>query len=176
METIVRLTGGIGVDRAIDAVGVDAQMPRKGPAAEKSRQEEETFQAELKEIAPEIRPQGKNWVPGDAPTQAFEWEVEALAKAGTLSIVGVYPETLRFFPIGRAMMKNLTMNMGNCSHRKYIPLLLEMVESGVFDPSEVLTQVEPMASVIDAYRAFDERKQGWMKVELVPEKVVAGVR
>src|SRR5205814_3146537 len=33
IETIKRLTDGIGVDRAIDAVGVDAERPHRGPAA-----------------------------------------------------------------------------------------------------------------------------------------------
>jgi len=32
VATIMELTGGIGVDRAIDAVGVDANMPTSGPA------------------------------------------------------------------------------------------------------------------------------------------------
>src|SRR6185369_12163367 len=35
IETLLELTGGIGVDRAIDAVGVDEQRPHKGPAAKK---------------------------------------------------------------------------------------------------------------------------------------------
>src|SRR6185312_355965 len=33
VATIRELTGGIGVDRAIDAVGVDANHPHHGPAA-----------------------------------------------------------------------------------------------------------------------------------------------
>jgi threonine dehydrogenase-like Zn-dependent dehydrogenase len=96
------------------------------------------------------------------------WAVEALAKAGTLSIIGVYPETVMFFPIGKAMNKNLTLKMGNCNHRKYIPLLLELVESGVVEPEKILTQVEPMGSAIEAYQAFDRHQQGWVKVEMVP--------
>jgi threonine dehydrogenase-like Zn-dependent dehydrogenase len=44
----------------------------------------------------------------------LKWAVEALAKAGTLSIIGVYPPTVRDFPIGEAMNKNLTIRMGNC--------------------------------------------------------------
>jgi threonine dehydrogenase-like Zn-dependent dehydrogenase len=62
------------------------------------------------------------------------WAVEALAKAGTLSIIGVYPPTVRSFPIGKAMNKNLTVHMGNCNHRQYIPLLIDMVRSGEVDP------------------------------------------
>jgi threonine dehydrogenase-like Zn-dependent dehydrogenase len=94
--------------------------------------------------------------------------VEALAKAGTFAIVGVYPAKARNFPIGLAMNKNLTLQMGNCNHRKYIPLLIEKVRLGVVDPLEVLTQTEPLISAIDAYKGFDQRLAGWMKVELLP--------
>jgi threonine dehydrogenase-like Zn-dependent dehydrogenase len=96
------------------------------------------------------------------------WAAEAIAKAGTLSIIGVYPETAQSFPIGAAMNKNLTLKMGNCNHRKYIPMLIEKVQSGVLDPEKVLTQVEPMTSVLDAYKAFDTRQPGWVKVKLEP--------
>ena len=47
-------------------------------------------------------------------------------------------------PIGTAMNKNLTVQMGNCPHRKYIPLLLDLVQNGTVDPAQVLTQVEPL--------------------------------
>jgi len=30
---------------------------------------------------------------------------------------------------------------------------------------------EPLTSAIDAYRAFDERQPGWIKVELRPSRV-----
>jgi threonine dehydrogenase-like Zn-dependent dehydrogenase len=98
----------------------------------------------------------------------LQWGVEALAKAGTLSIIGVYPETAETFPIGKAMNKNLSIRMGNCNHRKYIPMLLDKIRSGVLDPEKVLTNVEPMTSAIDAYKAFDTRQSGWIKVKLQP--------
>jgi threonine dehydrogenase-like Zn-dependent dehydrogenase len=168
VEVILRLTGGIGVDRAIDAVGVDSMHAHHGPAEKTARKQRSEFKRELKQVAPETNPAGDNWVPGDAPAQALLWAVDALAKAGTLSIIGVYPEQMRTFPIGQAMMKNLTMNMGNCPHRKYIPRLLELVRTGAVDPLEILTQVQPLTSAIEAYRSFDTRKPGWMKVELEP--------
>jgi len=172
VEAIRRLTGGIGVDRAIDAVGVDANRPHHGPAAQQAKQQKAQFQQELKEVAPETNPQGDSWHPGDAPSQALIWAVQALAKAGTLSIIGVYPLTARSFPIGMAMNKNLTIQMGNCPHRKYIPLLIDLVHSGVIDPSAILTRIEPMTSVIEAYKAFDQRQPGWMKVQLEPALAV----
>jgi threonine dehydrogenase-like Zn-dependent dehydrogenase len=168
VQAIRDLTRGIGPDRAIDAVGVDSERPKSGPAAGEARKQAGRFDQELKEIAPETNPQGALWKPGDGPSQAVAWAVESLAKAGTLSIIGVYPQTDRFFPIGAAMNKNLTINMGNCNHRKYIPELVAMVEAGTVDPVSVLSHVEPMSDVLEAYRQFDQRKPGWVKVELVP--------
>jgi threonine dehydrogenase-like Zn-dependent dehydrogenase len=66
-----------------------------------------------------------------------------------------------------AMNKNITIKMGNCNHRKYIPHLVDLVRSGSFDPTSIITQHEGMEAAIDAYKAFDERRPGWLKVELV---------
>jgi threonine dehydrogenase-like Zn-dependent dehydrogenase len=166
MEVIRDLTGGIGVDRAIDAVGVDANHAHHGPAAQQAKQNEQQFQQERQQVAPETNPQGDNWHPGDAPSQALQWAVEGLAKAGTLGIIGVYSPQMQNFPIGQAMNKNLTVKMGNCNHRKYIPMLIDMVQNGTLDPRMILTQTEPMTAVLDAYKAFDTRQPGWIKVEL----------
>jgi threonine dehydrogenase-like Zn-dependent dehydrogenase len=164
------LTNGVGVLRAIDAVGVDAYRPEGGPAYVASRAMKSQFQEEQKETELEGSGAtwGGQWKPGDAPSQVLTWGVEALAKAGTLSIIGVYPETMTRFPIGMAMMKNLTLQMGNCPHRRIIPTLIEAVRAGRVDPLKVLTQVEPMTDAISAYKAFDKRKSGWVKVELKP--------
>ena len=167
-ETIKRLTGGIGVDRAIDAVGVDAERPKRGPAASESEQLAGSFEAELEGNAPETGQQDETWKPGDAPSRALRWAVEGLAKAGTLSIIGVYPPTMESFPIGMAMNKNLTLNMGNCNHRKYLPRLVELVRTGAVVPSQLITQVEDIEDAVEAYRAFDERQPGWLKVDLAP--------
>ena len=168
IEALKGFTSGIGVDRVIDAVGVDATHPHHGPAANKSALNHGKDQAERKLVAPKTREQNGNWHPGNAPSQALFWAVEAAAKAGKISIIGVYPEMSERFPIGKAMEKNLTVKMGNCNHRKYIPMLLDKVQSGVLDPETVLTNVEPLTSVIDAYKAFDTRQPGWVKVKLEP--------
>lgn len=145
VATLKRLTAGIGVDRAIDAVGVDAEHAAHGHG------------------------DSGQWQPGDAPDQALQWAVEALAKAGTLSIIGVYPQQARSFPIGLSMNKNLTINMGNCHHRKYIPTLIDMVLNRRIDPASILTQTRPMNDAIAAFEAFDRREPGWIKVQLRPQ-------
>ena len=75
---------------------------------------------------------------------------------------------MQHFPIGQAMNKNLTLKMGNCNHRRYIPMLVDLVEAGAVTPTKILTQREPLTDVIAAYKAFDTRQPGWVKVELVP--------
>ena len=91
-----------------------------------------------------------------------------MAKGGTISIIGVYPEQAQTFPIGKAMNKNLKIVMGNCPHKKYIPELIHKVQSGIIDPTIILTQTEPLTDVIEAYKQFDRRQAGWIKVALKP--------
>jgi len=165
---ILEMTKGIGVDRAIDAVGVDADKPDSGPAAKTVKTSKKEYERQLEQIAPKTRPKKGNWEPGRAPSLVLEWAVESLAKAGTLAIVGVYPVSAKAFPIGLAMNRNLKLRMGNCPHRKYLPKLVEMVRNGTIHPSKILTQVQPLTDVIEAYKAFDLRQEGWMKVELLP--------
>lgn len=166
VEALKQNTGGIGVDRAIDCVGVDANMPHHGPAEGKVDKKE--FKKQVEEVAPKVNVEQGNWHPGDAPSMVFQWMIESIAKAGHISIVGVYSPLVKIFPIGAAMFKNLTLKMGNCNHRKYIPKLVDMVRSGVVDPTQVLTQVGPLSGALDAYKNFDRREPSWIKVELEP--------
>jgi threonine dehydrogenase-like Zn-dependent dehydrogenase len=170
VETLKGLTGGIGADRVIDAVGVDAVSGNQGAVTDVAKDISKKAKPDLRKVAPITNEQGDNWHPGDSPSQALLWEVESIAKAGTLSVIGVYPQTVNTFPIGAAMNKNLTVRMGNCNHRRYIPMLVNMVRAGVVDPTEILTQREPITAAIDAYKEFDRRMPGWIKVMLEPAK------
>ncbi|GAB3554617.1 zinc-dependent alcohol dehydrogenase [Arthrobacter tumbae] len=165
VEALKEATLGAGVDAVIDAVGVDAQSPSSGPAAPDS-EEREQFDQELGQVAPKTNVQGENWVPGDAPSQAAQWAVETVAKNGRIGIIGVYPPQLTSFPIGQAMNKNLTIRMGNCNHKSVAPPLLDLVASGVFDPTRFITQHEEVPDAVDAYRTFDRREEGWLKTVL----------
>ncbi|HVV89933.1 MAG TPA: zinc-dependent alcohol dehydrogenase [Solirubrobacterales bacterium] len=155
VETLRRLTGGIGPDRVIDAVGVDAEGPEDKPEL-------------VEEVAPDRAPHDGQWRPGNAPDQVARWAVEAVAKAGTIGVIGVYPPTMERYPIGAAMNKNLTLKLGNCNHRRYVPELVEMTRAGLVEPAAVLTQLEDIVDVERAYEAFDRRDAGWLKVELEP--------
>ncbi|HEY4237429.1 MAG TPA: zinc-dependent alcohol dehydrogenase [Gaiellaceae bacterium] len=158
VELVGEMTRGIGPDRVIDAVGVDANRPADADGEE--------FEHAIEQLVPERAREGTQWQPGSGPTQALQWAVEMVAKAGTISLIGVYPPTVEQFPIGEAFMKNLTITMGNCNHRKYIPRLVELTRAGAVDPSALVTQVEDVAGAIEAYEQFDHRQPGWLKVAL----------
>ncbi len=70
------LTGGIDVDRVIDAVGVDAERPATGVPAEQAEQ----FETERQQAAPETNVQADQWVPGDAPSQVLHWATQAVLR------------------------------------------------------------------------------------------------
>jgi threonine dehydrogenase-like Zn-dependent dehydrogenase len=166
VQAVLELTGGIGTDRVIDAVGVDAQRPSGGPAADALRGQADQFDHERDEAAPEQRPDGGTWVAGDAPSLAARWSVQLVAKAGTIGTAGVYPPQLQHYPFGEAFMKNLTLKAGNCNHRRYIPRLVTMVASGELDPTPLITRWTGTEDAIEAYRTFDRREAGWTKVAL----------
>lgn len=156
-------------DRAIDAVGVDALRPHRGPATAKVPVDE--LERERHEIAPDAQLAAPQWVPGDGPSLVLTWAVDGVCKNGTVAVIGVYPETAHTFPIGKAMNKNLTLNLGNCDHRKIIPIVLDLVRTGVVEPTQVRSHVEPISAALDAYSHFDHRDPGWIKVELKPQLV-----
>jgi threonine dehydrogenase-like Zn-dependent dehydrogenase len=166
VAAIADLTRGIGVDRVIDAVGVDAQRPKSGPAAEEAGQNAGEFDAERQAAAPEAKSDGGRWEPGDAPSQVSRWAVQAVAKAGSIGVIGVYPPGFSSYPIGAAMNKNLTIRLGNCNHRRYIPKLIGLVASGAVRPTDFITQVGTPDEAVDAYESFDRRESGWLKTVL----------
>jgi threonine dehydrogenase-like Zn-dependent dehydrogenase len=168
VEFIKEMTRGIGPDRVIDAVGVDAEPPQRGPAADETVEQAKRFAQQVDQVTPEGTAGNGQWKPGSAPSQVLDWAVQCVAKAGTVSIIGVYPPALETFPIGQAMMKNLVVKAGNCDHRRYIPRLLEMVRTGAVDPTAIVSRREPLTSAIEAYEAFDRRDEGWLKVKLEP--------
>ncbi len=167
-EIIKELTKGTLADIVIDAVGVEAEKPSSGPAKKEGEKLKKEFQQELESIAPKLNVQGKQWKPGDAPSQALRAAVGMAAPGGTISIIGYYPPELDAFPIGQAMNKNLNIVMGNCPHKKYIPLLLEKVRIGVVDPTTILSQERTLEEIVEAYKHFDLREEGWIKVAIKP--------
>ncbi|MBI2775593.1 alcohol dehydrogenase catalytic domain-containing protein [Candidatus Dependentiae bacterium] len=161
VEELRKLTKGKGPTRIIDAVGVDAEHASHCSPAMRAE-----FKKEQKKIAPKTRIHDGNWIPGSGPSQVFRWAVDAIAKNGVISIIGVYSDLSESFPIGKATGKNVTIRMGDCNHRKYLPMLLSWVKNGKIDMRPFLTQKLPFTNIIEAYKHFDKREDNWLKVAL----------
>src|SRR3712207_6900250 len=76
-----------------------------------------------------------------------------------------HPSSLFFFQAEDGIRDIGVTGVQTCA----LPIsLVELVRTGKVDPTKVLTKVEPMTDAIEAYKAFDKRKAGWVKVELKP--------
>src|SRR6195952_5395129 len=73
VETILALTGGIGVDRAIDAVGVDAEHHHHGTPSSLAGKATGALHAAVAAVTPGSESADHAWVQGDAPSQALDW-------------------------------------------------------------------------------------------------------
>jgi threonine dehydrogenase-like Zn-dependent dehydrogenase len=168
VNALLELTRGIGPDRVIDAVGVDAESPQDDADASLFDDEIARIERQRSQVSPETPAEPMTWTAGNAPLQALLWAVDAIAKSGTLAILGVYPPRFESFPLGKAFEKNLTVNMGTCHHRRYIPKLVQMVSAGEVNPTMIMPRQESLLSATEAYESFDRRERGWLQVELIP--------
>jgi threonine dehydrogenase-like Zn-dependent dehydrogenase len=167
VQALHELTRGIGPDRVIDAVGVDAEGRQDEPNVSLVDDEIARIERQRSQVYSDPPIQPESWIAGSAPMQALVWAVDALAKSGTLGIVGVYPLQFESFPLGKAFERNLTVKMGICHHRRYIPKLVQMVSAGEVDPTVIMPHQETLLSAIEAYESLDHRDSRWMQVELV---------
>ncbi|MAH94432.1 MAG: hypothetical protein CME99_14830 [Hyphomonas sp.] len=92
-----------------------------------------------------------------------------LAKAaGTVSCIGVN-QTMDFkFPMALAFIKNLTFRTGTCSVPEHWPELIPLVQAGKLTPERTITHHMPLSDGAEAYRMFDARENGAMKMILTP--------
>ena len=168
VHALLELTRGIGPDRVIDAVGVDARAPL--PERDLSLAEDALadFERRRSQVSPEPWNDDVRHKNGQSPMQALEWAADSVSKSGTLAIIGVYPPRFESFPLGKAFQRNLTVKMGMCHHRRYIPKLVQLVASGAVDLTQVVPRHETLLSATEAYELFERRENGWLQVELVP--------
>jgi threonine dehydrogenase-like Zn-dependent dehydrogenase len=137
------LTGGRGPDACIDAVGLEAGGSWMQRAL------------------------GALRLQAGAAT-ALAWAIEAVRKAGRVSIIGVYGPPWNLVPVGMAMNKGLTVRAGQCDVRRYMDELLGYIRSGCIDPRAVITHRLPLEEAPEAYRLFAEKRDGCIKCVLVP--------
>ena len=147
IEALRDLTGGIGPDSCIDAVGMEAHGVDLTATYDKV---EQTAMLET-----------------DRPT-ALRQILQSVRKGGTVSIPGVYGGALNKLNFGAAFGKGLKMGMGQTDMHKYLKPLLEKVEQGQIDPSFLISHRVGIEDVPGMYKAWRDKKDGVTKIVIDP--------
>jgi threonine dehydrogenase-like Zn-dependent dehydrogenase len=141
------MTGGLGPDACIDAVGMEAH----GYGVEYLY--DRASQATRMET--------------DRPT-ALRHIIQACRKGGIVSILGVYGGFINTFPIGAAFSKGLTLKMGQTHVQKYMRPLLDRIKKGELDATYIITHRMSLDDAPEGYDIFKHRKDGCIKIVLKP--------
>lgn len=92
------------------------------------------------------------------------------APGGTVSVVGVNMNFQMPFPFPVALMKRLTFRVTLASIPTTWSALFPLVASGRLKPEEVFTHKLGLSEASEAYRIFDTREDGCLKVLLDPSR------
>jgi threonine dehydrogenase-like Zn-dependent dehydrogenase len=97
---------------------------------------------------------------------AIDWCIHAVRKGGNVVLIGVYGPPWNMIPIGTAMNKNLTLRMGQCNTKRYMPHLLEHIRAGRVDAKGVISHRFGLEDVSHAYEIFAGKQDECRKVVL----------
>jgi len=88
---------------------------------------------------------------------------------GTVSVIGVQQSRRFAFPLERAFAAGLTFRIGTCSVPEELPALFPLVKSGRLKPERTITHRMPLSEGAEAYRLFEAREAGALKMVLTPD-------
>lgn len=94
--------------------------------------------------------------------------VMSVAPGGTVSVVGVSTNLALPFPMAIAMYKGITFRICVADIPSTWHALIPLVASGLLHPEDVFTHHMALSEAAEAYRLFDARADGVMKVLLDP--------
>lgn len=141
------LTGGVGPDSCIDAVGMEAHS------------------ADLQGLYDKLKV--ALMMETDRPG-VLRQAIMGIRKGGTLSIPGVYGGLLDKVPFGAAFGKGITMKMGQTHMHKYMKPLLEKIEQGKIDPSKIISHRITLDQAPEMYKIWRDKKEHVTKIVIDP--------
>jgi len=147
LEALLEMTGGLGPDAVIDAVGMeshgfapdnllDAMKQKAGMGADRAH--------------------------------ALRMALTAVRKGGRVSIPGVYGGMADKFPLGALMQKGLQIRTGQTHVQKYSQDLLKRVLNDEIDTTFLISHRLPLEDAAKGYRNFHGNQNEWTKVVLTP--------
>ena len=147
-EALTEMTGGIGPDAVVDAVGM------------------ESHGFTIDNILDAVKTTTKL---GTDRTHVLREVIMACRKGGRVSIPGVYGGMADKFPIGALMEKGLQVKTGQTHVHKYLRPLLEMIGEGKIDTTFLISHRLPLEQAPEGYKMFKEQQNEVTKVVLKPD-------
>jgi threonine dehydrogenase-like Zn-dependent dehydrogenase len=86
---------------------------------------------------------------------------------GVASVVGVNLSPAFQFPMALAFVKNMTFRIGTCSVQCHWSELIALVQGDRLHPERVISHHLPLSQGAEAYRLFDARENGALKMVLI---------
>ncbi|MEE4154696.1 MAG: zinc-dependent alcohol dehydrogenase [Erythrobacter sp.] len=146
-EALMEMSGGIGVDAVIDAVGMEAH----GFAVDN------VFDIVKQKVGI-----------GADRASALKQAILAVRPGGRVSIPGVYGGMTDKFPLGALMEKGLQIRTGQTHVQRYTKDLLAKIEDGTLDTTFLISHRLPLEDAPHGYKCFREEQDSWTKVILKP--------
>jgi threonine dehydrogenase-like Zn-dependent dehydrogenase len=147
VEVLKEMTGGIGPDACIDAVGMEAHGQSLLALWDLAKQKTGLFPDR---------------------TTVLREAIQACRKGGTVSLPGVYAGFVDKMPMGSAFGKGLTFKMGQTHVHRYMRPLLKEIQEGRIDPTSIITHRINLKDAPQAYRSFREKEDHCIKVVMKP--------
>ncbi|HEX4022737.1 MAG TPA: zinc-dependent alcohol dehydrogenase [Acidobacteriaceae bacterium] len=147
LTALRELTGGVGPDSCIDAVGLEAHLGDVQGLYDSAK------------VALMLETDRSG---------VLRQAIQAVRKGGTLSIPGVYGGLLDKVPFGAAFGKGITMKMGQTNMHNYMKPLLERIEKGQIDPSYIISHRITLDDAPEMYRVWRDKKEKVTKIVIDP--------
>jgi threonine dehydrogenase-like Zn-dependent dehydrogenase len=147
-EKLVEMTGGMGPDSCIDAVGLEAHGTTIDALYDRAKTT--LFMATDR-------------------LHALRQAIRVCRKGGTISVPGVYGGFLDKFPFGAAFSKGLTFKMGQTHVHKYLRPLLNLIQEGKIDPSFLITHRLGLNDAPEGYSTFKTNRDECIKIVMKPQ-------
>ena len=141
------LTGGIGPDSCIDAVGLEAHS------------------AQLQGMYDKVK---TTLMLRTDRASVLRQAIQAVRKGGTVSIPGVYGGLLDKVPFGAAFGKGITMKMGQTNMHAYMKPLLGRIEKGQIDPTYIISHRISLEDAPEMYKVWRDKEQKVTKIVIDP--------
>jgi 2-desacetyl-2-hydroxyethyl bacteriochlorophyllide A dehydrogenase len=97
-----------------------------------------------------------------------DFALRLVKRRGTVSVIGVQQSRRFAFPLERAFAAGLTFRIGTCSVPEELPALFPLVQSGRLRPEKYVSHRMPLSEGAEAYRLFEAREAGALKMVLTP--------